>query len=105
MWHIPNTSTPDLGGNTVLSGHRFVYGIGKRAPFAKLNDLKPSDRVFVNWKGREYSYEVQEKVEVENDENWILEGGSEDTLTLFTCTPLFNPIHRLVIISKLVSIR
>jgi sortase A len=105
VWLIPNTSLPNLGGNTVLSAHRFVYGIGKNAPFINLNMLNPKDNIYVYWKGKEYVYEVEEKIEVESNENWIMEGGSINTLTLFTCTPLFNPVRRLVIISKLVSIR
>jgi len=102
---LPNTSTPDTFGKTVLSAHRFVYGIGRRAPFFSLNNIDIKDNIYVYWNGKEYVYEVADKLEVVNDENWILESGSGYTLTLFTCTPLFNPIHRLVIISKLMSIR
>jgi len=25
VWHLPESSTPDIGGNTVLTGHRFKY--------------------------------------------------------------------------------
>jgi sortase A len=108
IWHRPNTSTPDKGGNTVVAAHRFQYTSGPKT-FYNLNKLKVGDKITVFWYdskniGYEYIYEVNKSfivpptaVEIENQTS------KENILTLFTCTPLWTAKDRLVVTAKLLD--
>ncbi len=47
IWHRPQTSTPDRGGNTVMVGHRFTYS--SPAIFYHLDKLSVDDHIAVIW--------------------------------------------------------
>jgi sortase A len=101
VWRRPNTSTPDKGGNTVMTGHRFTYK--GRSVFYELDKLKVGQRLAVFWDNHRYTYEVTEKKVVPPEQTEV-EGQTKDSqLTLYTCTPLWSARNRLVIISKLVE--
>lgn len=96
IWRRPNTSTPDLGGNMVLVGHRFMYTSGPTT-FYLLPKMKVGDTITVYWKKTKYSYVVK-NIEVVEPTAIEVEAPSSDTmLTLYTCTPLWNPTQRFVI--------
>lgn len=99
VWHRPRTSSPDVGGNTVLAGHRFMYRKG--SVFYHLDKLKVGDEIIVYWDSAEYKYKVDKTyivnpnaIEIENDT-------SVPRLTLYTCTPLWTVQNRLVIRASL----
>ncbi|MDD5567338.1 MAG: sortase [Patescibacteria group bacterium] len=100
-WRMPTTSTPDKGGNTVISAHRFKYLPPNNATFYLLDKLSRGDRLFVYWQGKEYEYVVVESKVVEPTEISILDNTPDNRLTLFTCTPLFTTDKRLVVIGAL----
>lgn len=101
LWRKPYTSTPDMGGNTVIAGHRFTYK--NVAGFYHLDKIKLGDEFPLYWSGKEYDYKVVEikvtspmAVEVEHNTK-------EPTLTLYTCTPIWSPTQRLVVVSHLIT--
>lgn len=100
-WHLPNTSTPDRGGNTVLSGHRFQYRAGPNT-LILLNKVKSGDVIIVYWQGKEYDYRVTETKIVHRTEVGILKNTAEPQLTIFTCNPAYryNAEERLVVIAE-----
>ncbi len=98
-WRIPSTSTPDQGGNTVISAHRFRYLPPNNTTFYLLDKLQPGDPVIVYWNGEEFDYTVSESFEVDKTATEIQDNTEESQLTLFTCTPLFSTDKRLVIIA------
>lgn len=100
-WRMPTTSTPDKGGNTVISAHRFKYLPPNNTTFYLLDKLNRGDRLFVYWQGKEYKYVVIESKVVEPTEISILDNTPDNRLTLFTCTPLFSTAKRLVVVSVL----
>lgn len=102
IWHRPNTSTPDIGGNVVLAGHRYLYTSGPKT-FYSLDKLKEKDKIIIFWKEKEYMYEVFETKVVPPTAVEIEDAAEEPTLTLFTCTPLFTQTNRLVVKAKLAS--
>ena len=48
IWHRPHTSTPDVGSNTVLVGHRFLYTSGPTT-FYLLPKLSQGDQISLQW--------------------------------------------------------
>lgn len=101
VWRRPHTSAPDIGGNTVLAGHRFMYS--NQAVFYHLDKITVGDQVVIYWDGAKYEYHVVRiyevdptAVEIENDTN-------EPRLTIYTCTPLWTVQKRLVIQAALME--
>jgi sortase (surface protein transpeptidase) len=53
-WRVPETSTPDKGGNTVITGHRFKYLPPNNLTFYLLDKMEPQDIITVLWQDKEY---------------------------------------------------
>lgn len=100
MWRYSNGSTPDKGGNTVLVGHRFSY-TNPRGIFYFLNKVKLGDQLGLQWNDHLYHYKVSEIKEVAPSDVAIEAPTADNRLTLFTCTPLWLPKHRLVVVAQL----
>jgi sortase A len=100
IWHWPQSSTPDRGGNTVLIGHRFTYTrlVGV---FYALDKVAVGDEVGVWWDDKQYVYKVSKVQVVPSTQTSILNATAEPTLTMYTCTPLWNPKDRLVVTAQL----
>jgi len=103
VWHIPNTSSPDKGGNTVISGHRFQYRPPNNTTFYLLDKLGKGDYLIVYWQGKEYDYKVTKTMVVGPKESSLLENTTKPILSLFTCTPLFTTKQRLFVIGELIT--
>lgn len=99
IWRLPESSTPDKGGNTVLIGHRFLYST-KPAVFYSLDKLNTGDRVGLFWDNIQYIYEVSEVKVVSPSQTDIESATDDDRLTIYTCTPLWTSKNRLVVIAK-----
>jgi LPXTG-site transpeptidase (sortase) family protein len=103
LWLRPRGSTPAEGGNTVITGHRFLYRSGPKT-FYNLDKLKVGDKFFMFWEGKEYIYEVSEIFIVSPDNVEIEKpDAGEKMLTLYTCTPLWSAKDRLVVRSRLIN--
>lgn len=98
-WRRPLSSSPDKGGNTVITGHRFQYTAGPNT-FYHLDKLVEEDKIIVFWDQKEYDYEVSDIQIVAPDATEIENNTKEPILTLYTCTPLWTAKNRLVIIAK-----
>lgn len=98
-WHLPFASSPDKGGNTVIAGHRFSY-TGPRGIFYFLNKLEPGDDIGLWYHGKLYHYKVESSKTHAATDTYIQEPTDDTRLTLYTCTPLWNPVSRLVIVAK-----
>ena len=100
LWRRPATSNPELGGNTVIVGHRFLYH-GGFPPFYHLDKLAENDQVIVVYNQKIYVYKVfSQKITNPNDTSVEAES-FEPVLTLYTCTPLLTAKDRLVYVSNL----
>ena len=100
-WRIADSSTPKIGGNTVLSAHRFRYRPPSNLTLYLLDKLQPGDIMIIYWQGKEYDYRVTERKIVPRDNTDIAEPTLTDQLTVFTCHPLFSTKERLVVIGVL----
>lgn len=100
IWRFNSGSTPDRGSNTVLIGHRFTY-TNPRGVFYYLNKVKMGDEIGVWWGNEKYLYKVVSIKEVPPNDTAIENNTARPKLTLFTCTPLWLPKDRLVVVADL----
>lgn len=98
-WRLPFASSPDKGGNTVIAGHRFSY-TGPRGIFYFLNKLEPGDDIGLWYQGKLYRYKVEASRTHAATDTYVQESTNDSRLTLYTCTPLWNPVNRLVVVAK-----
>lgn len=96
-WHVPESSTPDKGGNTVITGHRFKYLPPNNMTFYLFDKLEAGDMIAVIWHEQEYYYRVKETKIVAKTEVSITSPTKETILTLFTCHPIYSEENRLVV--------
>lgn len=100
IWRWPESSTPNKGGNTVFLAHRFSY-TGPHGAFYYLNKLHTGDEIGVIWDNKTYTYRVQSSTEVPPTDTAIENNTPDARITLFTCTPLWHPVNRLVVVATL----
>lgn len=100
IWRWPDSSTPDKGGNTVFLAHRFSY-TGPHGAFYYLDKLKIGDEIGVLWDKKTYTYKVTSTATVPPTQTSIEDNTPDSRITLFTCTPLWHPVDRLVVIAAL----
>lgn len=97
-WLRPNGSTPEKGSNTVIAAHRFTY-TDPEGEFYHLDKLKPGDAIGLFKGGQKYLYTVREIKTVPADALAVEAPTDEPRLTLYTCTPLWLPRDRLVVVA------
>lgn len=102
-WHVPESSTPDKGGNTVLTGHRFKYLPPNNLTFYLLDKLETGDILSVIWQDKDYFYRVKESKIVPATDFSIMSKSDEPILTLYTCDPIYSTKNRLVVIGELIK--
>lgn len=100
IWRMPVGSTPDQGGNTIITAHRYLYRPPNPKTFYLLDKLGTGDKITVFWQGEKYEYQVTETKIVEPEDVSILHNTAKAQLTLFSCTPLFTSKQRLVVIAE-----
>lgn len=99
VWHLPFSVDPGEEGNTVLAAHRFSY-TGPRGLFYYLDKLRVGDEIGVQWGDKLLRYRVESSRTVLPTEVSVQQPTNDTRLTLYTCTPLFNPVNRLVVVAK-----
>lgn len=102
-WRLPETSTPDKGSNTVITGHRWKYRPPSEKTFYLLDKLEVGDAFKITWEGKDYNYKIIGVSIVLPTDVWVLNPTSKSIVTLITCTPLFSTKNRLVIKAELVE--
>lgn len=102
LWHRPDSSTPDKGGNTVIAGHRFTY-TNPHGILYYLDKVSVGDEIGVYWNNVRYLYKVSEVKVVPPTAVQIEDNTADARLTVYTCTPLWSPHQRLVVVAELES--
>lgn len=106
VWHrFPERGDPSKGGNTILTGHSFVWGytpqqIKEQSIFYNLNEVKKGDEVTVVWNKKTYQYTVADIKEVKPNATDIENKTTDPTLTIYTCTQGGAADGRVVVIAK-----
>ncbi|WP_026689646.1 class D sortase [Alteribacter aurantiacus] len=94
------TTAPDQGGHTVVSGHR-------DSVFTKLGDVKKGHRVFMEFEGGTYEYEVTDIWVTDANDRTVIVDKENPTLTITTCYPLDylgRAPDRYIIQAKLIGV-
>ena len=99
-WLMPDGSDPGELGNTIITGHRFKYLPPNNLTFYLFHKLEVGDLAYVIWKGKEIYYEISEIKIVEDTDMSVMNQTEDETLTMFTCTPIYSTKQRLVVIAK-----
>lgn len=99
--HFNNTDMPGSTGNFAVAGHRsYTYN----EYFNRLDELSNGDTIKVKTKdGKQYTYEVFEKLVVLPEETSVLMTTKDPIITLVTCTPIRKATHRLIVKGKLIQ--
>ena len=93
--YLVGSGIPGKGGNVVIYGHNKKYLLGP------ILSLKKGDQVRIkNTKGDEYEYLVEEIKTVTPDQIEVLLPGNGASLTLYTCSGLFDS-KRFVALARL----
>ena len=91
---------PGERGRVIVSGHRTTYG----APFWDLNKLKAEDRIHIETKWGDFTYEVTKKDLVLPDSPAVvIQELDKRELALTTCNPRFSAAQRLIVYATLAS--
>jgi sortase A len=98
-WIRPNGSTPDKGGNTILTAHRFNY-IGGDRSFYNLDKIEKGDKIEVEWKDATYTYIVTKSFIVDPSQVEVEANTAKPQLTVYTCTPLWTAAKRLIVVAE-----
>lgn len=104
--HYPNTAVPGEPGNVVIFGHSSgqVWAPGDyKFIFARLEKLKPGDKIFLDYQGQRYTYEINELRVVKPTEMSVLKQDAGHNLTLITCTPVGTNTNRLIVSAKQIT--
>lgn len=104
--HYPNTALPGQSGNVVIFGHSSgqVWAPGNyKSIFALLEKLQTGDKIFLDYQGIRYTYEVVTLKVVTPTDISVLQPTPDPTLTLITCTPVGTNTNRLIVTAKQIS--
>jgi LPXTG-site transpeptidase (sortase) family protein len=97
-WRDPETSTPGQKGNIVIGGHRFQYLPPNTTTFYNLDKLAQGDEIIIYWESKMFKYKIFNIFEVNPDGVWIKnQDPTFEELTVYTCTPVYTSLRRLVI--------
>ena len=98
---------PGQVGNTVLSGHSSndVFDDGEyKFVFARLEQLRKGDTIYVNNDGVRYTYTItRTRVVKPTQVDALTEPTDKPIITLITCTPLGTATNRLLITAEQIS--
>jgi sortase A len=95
------TPFPGAGGTTAIAGHRTTYG----APFRRVDQLKPGNRIIVTMPYGEFTYTVERLRIVLPTALWVINRVSFDRLVLSACHPLYSAAKRIIVFARLQDAR
>jgi sortase A len=98
--HYPGTPLPGQVGNAAIAGHRTTHG----APFFRVNELNPGDKIHITTLAGKYTYVVTQKpFAVDPTDYAVVANTPTATLTLTSCNPRYSAAQRIIIKARLVK--
>lgn len=98
--HYPQTAFPGLGETVAIAGHRTTY----LAPFRRLNEFKPGDRIVLTMRYASFTYAVQRVQIVTPTSWWIVKNRGYERLVLSACNPLYSAAQRIIVFARVRSV-
>jgi sortase A len=107
-FNIPGANAkPGERGNFALSGHSSNDWLDKgdyKFIFARLEQMKVGDVIYVNYDSVRYTYNITKTVVVKpTDVSALTNPTDKPEITLITCTPLGTALNRLLVFAEQVS--
>jgi sortase A len=90
---------PGAPGTVAIAGHRTTY----RAPFRRIDRLRPGDEITVEMPYGSFVYRVQQTRVVAPTEVSVVRRVAYDRLVLTACHPLYSAAQRIVVFARFVS--
>lgn len=108
--HFPGTPMPGQPGNAAIAGHRVTWA----APFNRIDELDPGDRIHVETLQGSFTYEVIPQPGepggppvghyiITPTQTEILDDEGDNRLTLMACNPKYSAAQRIVVEARLVG--
>lgn len=94
------TSMPGQGELVYVAGHRTTFG----APFARIDAIKPGDRVVVRMPYGSFEYRATGHSIVDADDLSVLRSPGRERLALQACHPRFFATQRYIVWADLVRV-
>ena len=94
--HYPDTALPGQRGTVAIAGHRTTYG----APFRRLDDLEPGDRIELEMPYGSFAYRVERTRIVAPTAVDVVDRVAYDRLVLTACHPLYSASERIVVLAR-----
>jgi len=95
--HYPATAFPGLGQTVAIAGHRTTY----LAPFKRINELVPGDRIVLRMPYAQFTYVVQYHRVVSPTALWVTDNVGYERLVLSACNPLYSAAQRIIVFARL----
>jgi sortase A len=99
--HYPGTALPGMAQTVAIAGHRTTY----LAPFKRINELTPGDRIVVTMPYGRFTYRVQYHRIVQPTALWVTHNVGYDRLVLSACNPLYSAAQRIIVFARLGSVK
>jgi sortase A len=99
--HYPGTALPGMGQTVAIAGHRTTY----LAPFKRINELAPGDRIVLTMPYGRFTYAVQYHRIVLPTALWVTHNVGYDRLVLSACNPLYSAAQRIIVFARLRSVK
>jgi LPXTG-site transpeptidase (sortase) family protein len=105
-WHRkPEQGNPAIGGNFILSAHRFELGLTPartkaKSPFYNIDKLQMGDEIKIFFEGKWYTYTVSKKYDVPPTALYIEQQSVTPKITLYSCSLQGAAVGRSVIEAK-----
>ncbi|MEA2298226.1 MAG: sortase [Solirubrobacteraceae bacterium] len=93
------TAVPGLRGTVGIAGHRTTY----LAPFRRINELAPGDRITLEMTYGLFSYTVLGHRIVSPGDVSVLQQAPYDQIVLTACNPLYSAAQRIVVFARLTA--
>lgn len=90
-WRHSERGNPEIGGNMILSAHRFKIGTTpsqtiNNSPFYNIDKVNINDEITLIYNAKEYRYKVTSKKTVSPNSIEIEDQTDTHQLTIYTCT-------------------
>ena len=98
--HSQGTALPGQKGNIFITGHSSYYAWSSspyKSVFALLEKLEAGDRIYIQYQGTTFTYEVKETKVVSPENVEVMNQSEGNELTLMTCVPIGTNLNRLII--------
>jgi sortase A len=90
-----------MGETVAVAGHRTTY----LAPFKRINELSPGDRIIFTMPYGQFTYAVQFLRIVLPTALWVTRNVGYDRLVLSACNPLYSAAQRIIVFARLTGVK